>query len=577
MSDVTQQIKEKLDIVEFIKSYIQLLPAGKNSKACCPFHKEKTPSFMVSPDRQSWYCFGGCNEGGDIIAFLMKYENLEFYEALQILAEKAGVDLKKGPGHASEQRQYQVLYEINTAAKNFFKKNLKADVLKYCNDRGLQQETIEEFELGFAVSASDQLLRHLLGLGFSAQEVERAGLSFRTERGTYWDRFRGRLIFPIHNSLGKIVGFTGRILPNAARPELVEGQAKYVNSPETPIFNKSKILYGLHKAKESIRDLKLAILVEGQMDFLMSYQSGIKNVVATSGTALTNDHLKLLSRLTDRLILSFDSDEAGQKAAERSIDMALANDLAVRILILPEKDPAEVARQGPDAFKKLLTQSKTARDFYFDRYLKSGQDARQQKLNIRLVLAKVGNLSSNVDRAVWIKELSSKTGIDERTLLLEIDQLPRTVSREIKPKIGSPPKAEVGRKQLIAYRIMDLQNLASDDLKVLAKQALAECVPDIVNLADSSSALRASLDNSNLVGDDTDIELRELVRQLRIEFYKEKISLVKSTIAQVERGQSQAVLSATLIEFDNLIRQLHNFMDEKEGGGESKKNQEKGV
>ncbi len=570
MSDITQQIKEKLDIAEFIKGYVQLLPAGKNFKACCPFHKEKTASFMVSPDRQSWHCFGGCNEGGDVFSFLMKYENLEFYEALQILAEKAGIDLKKSSGGASEQRQYQILYEINLAAKNFFKNNLNTEVLKYCADRGLRKETIEEFELGLAPAASDQLMRHLLGLGFSSPDIERAGLSFRTERGTYWDRFRGRLMFPLYNGFGKVVGFTGRILELGPETNLRTSQVlnvgKYINSPETPIFNKSKLLYGLHKSKEAIRDSSLAILVEGQMDFLMSYQSGVKNVVATSGTALTNEHLKILRRLTDRLILSFDNDEAGQKAAERSIDLALAGDFSIRVLVLPEKDPAEIARQNPEALKQLLTQSKTARDFYFDRYLKNDHDAYHNKQGIRLVLAKIKNLSSAVDQAVWLKEAAAKTSIDEHNLLLEMERLPSVTARETKSIANALPPGDIGRKQLIAYRIMDLQNSVNTNLKILAQQALNQYAADLIKAGSSTESLKASLNNSQLMGNDIETELRELMSQLKIEFYKEKITLLKNMIARVEKEKNQTTLSAALIEFDNISRQLHNFMHEKEGG-----------
>ena len=560
MSDVTQQIKEKLDIAEFIKNYVQLLPAGKNFKACCPFHKEKTPSFMVSSERQSWHCFGGCNDGGDIFSFLMKYENLEFYEALQILAEKAGVDLKRTAGSHSEHKQYNTLYEINNAAKNFFQKNLisfaddaaKAAV-NYCLDRGLKKETMLEFELGLAPNVSDQLLRYLLNLGFSAPEIEKAGLVFRTERGTYWDRFRGRLMFPIYNSFSKIVGFTGRILPNAARPELVEGQAKYINSPETPIFNKSKILYGLHKAKEAIRDQQFTILVEGQMDFLMTYQSGIKNVVATSGTALTTDHLKLLRRLTDQLTLSFDSDEAGLNAAERSVDLALASDFSVKILVLPGKDPADIAKNNPDQLRQLLSTTKTAREFYFDRYLKNLSDPYQLKKGVRFLLAKTKNLYSQLDQADWIKNLSNRTGLDEKSLLIEMEKLTAHKSLLVSQNKTAPASTEMGaaRKQLIAQRILDLGG---------PKEILETYAPEIFKDKSNFLALQASLENSQLSADATEKEIEELIRQLKIEFYKEKVTVLKNFIAQAERGGRKEALADILKEFDSYSRELHNII-----------------
>ncbi|MBI5079064.1 DNA primase, partial [Candidatus Wolfebacteria bacterium] len=372
-NSTVEEIKNRLDIVEFIRSYVPLLPAGKNFKAPCPFHKEKTPSFMVSPERQTWHCFGACSEGGDIFKFLMKHENLEFYEVLKILAEKAGVELKRiSP---ADQKQFGVLYEINESAKDFFKSELEKSpaVLKYLSGRGLKKETIGEFELGFASNSFDFLTIKLVNAGYDIKDIERAGLNFKSERGSYIDRFRNRVIFPLYNHFGKVVGFSGRIFEtdaagdNSGQPAL----AKYVNSPETPIFSKSKILYGFHKSKNNIREEKTAVLVEGQMDFLSVYQDGMKNVVAVSGTALTVDHLKTLKRYADRLILCFDGDEAGFKAAERAVDLAAQNDLSAKILTMKEfKDPAEAVLKSPGKMKKLAEEAKQAMEFYFERYLK---------------------------------------------------------------------------------------------------------------------------------------------------------------------------------------------------------------
>ena len=269
-------IKEKLDVVEFLKGYIQLNPAGKNFKALCPFHREKTPSFMVSPERQGWHCFG-CNIGGDIFGFVMRYENVEFGEALKILAEKAGVELKRVS--PAEYKHLGLLYDINEKAKEFYKRELETSQIarEYISKRGLTKETVDEFEIGFAPTGSEALILNLLKSGFHADDILRAGLSFRTERGLSFDRFRGRVMFPIHNHFGKTVGFTGRILP-----QFDDGKSgKYVNSPETPIFAKSKLLYGFWKSKNFIRDAKNAFLVEGQMDFLLSWQAGAKNAVAS--------------------------------------------------------------------------------------------------------------------------------------------------------------------------------------------------------------------------------------------------------------------------------------------------------
>src|SRR5581483_9077161 len=326
-SSTTDLIKSKLDIVEFIRGYVTLTPAGKNFKGLCPFHKEKTPSFMVSPDRQSWHCFG-CGLGGSAFDFVMKYENVEFGEALRMLAEKAGVELKRE--NPAEYRYSGLLYDLNDAAKNFFRRALAAAPIAktYLAKRGLSPQTIDEFEIGWAPNEPEGLSMFFLNSGTSPQDLLQSGLSIKTERGLMLDRFRGRIMFPIHNHVGKVVGFTGRILPEFDKPSPPTASnpdgfvpAKYVNSPETPIFQKSKLLYGFWKTKEAVRELKSAVLVEGQMDFLMSYQSGAKNVIASSGTALTADHLRSVHRLAEELILSFDNDVAGSDAAERAIDL----------------------------------------------------------------------------------------------------------------------------------------------------------------------------------------------------------------------------------------------------------------
>ncbi len=363
-------------------------------------------------------------------------------------------------------------------------------------------------------------------------------------------------MFPLYNSFGKVIGFTGRVMPDAARPEIVEGLAKYINSPETPIFNKSKILYGLHKSKNNIRESNSALLVEGQMDFLMTYQSGIKNVVATSGTALTNEHLVTIRRLTDQIILSFDNDEAGQNAIERTIDLALAHDFLVKILSLPEKDPADIAQHNPDLLKQLIASAKSSREFYFNRYLNNKNDDYQMKKGIRHVLAKIKVLPSQVDQSNWIRELSAHIGMNERSLVLEMEQLP-VISTKInneKNSSGKLTESEVwSRKQLIAQRILDLGG--AQELSLFAVELLKNPTPPLL-------ALKVSLDNSELSSKEIEKEKQELIKQLKLEFYKEKFLLLKSAIAKAEREGDSVVLNNVLREFDNVSRQLHNVINE---------------
>lgn len=426
MSDPTiEAIKQKIDVKDFVGSYVALRPAGRNLKGLCPFHKEKSPSFMVNPERQIWHCFG-CAKGGDIFAFLMQFENIEFIEALKVLADRAGIELKRVG--TSDQKKYESLYEINRIAKDYYRAALDEPATgktarDYLLGRGLTEQTITDFELGVAPEGGDLLLRHLTKLGFTVADIERAGLAFKTERGTYYDRFRNRIMFPLHNHFGKVIGFTGRVMPGNENPEV----GKYVNSPQTPIFQKSKLLYGFWKTKTAIRDTQNAVLVEGQMDFLMAYQDGVKNLVATSGTALTDEHLKLIRRLAENLTLSFDNDSAGKAAAERTIDLAQANDLNTKVIVFDDpalKDPADIARSKPGHFAELVKKAIPAMEYYFLYYgIDKAGDVHFRKKAIRQALSKIKQVSSPVERHQWVSLLSQRTSISEAALNAEMDSI----------------------------------------------------------------------------------------------------------------------------------------------------------
>lgn len=566
MSDTVQQIKERLDVAGFIRTYVQLSPAGKNLKGLCPFHKEKTPSFIVSPDRQIWHCFG-CSAGGDLIGFVMRYENVEFFEALKILAEKAGIDI--GRVGTQDQRHINLLYEINRAAKEFFRQQLilssSKGVIDYLKSRGLKPETIEEFEIGFAPDQPDALSRYLMGAGYNVSAIEKAGLIIKTERGTYRDRFRNRIMFPLANQFGKIVGFTGRIMPGYES----ENIGKYVNSPETPIFNKSKILYGLDKSKNFIRENRTAVLVEGQMDFLMSWQDGIKNLAATSGTALTLEHLKSLKRIADHLILSFDQDEAGQMATERTIDLAGSADLSAKVLLVPPdlkiKDPADIALAHPGILKTLAEKAQPAMEYYFERY-KIGRElpVAELKKNARIVLAKIKSLYSAVERAHWLKQLAGLTGIGETHLSEEMENLPPNKLGETRledvrggetgNETQSPP---LSRQDLIGQRIVSLVLNQKDFyqellpkvnfLPVSYQKILSfyfdnrslSLPPELQALADLVS-LRSGLEFQTDAAKSKK-EFTELIRQVQLEHYKERQKELHALIAKTEKLGGDAI------------------------------------
>jgi DNA primase len=572
--DPVQEIKDKLDIVDVIREYIPLTPAGKNLKALCPFHKEKTPSFIVSPDRQTWHCFGSCNEGGDAFSFVMKYEHVEFYEALQMLAQKAGVELKRiSP---SSQKEFGVLYDVNAAAKEFFVQQREDEpkAAEYLEERGLKKETLDDFEIGYAPPNNDALTLHLVNAGYDIADVERAGLVFKTERKTYMDRFRGRVMFPVYNTFGKVVGFSGRVLP-----EYDDGKSgKYVNSPETPIFNKSRILYGLHETKQFIRDSQVAMLVEGQMDFLMLYQDGVHNVAATSGTALTQHHLEILRKIAERLILAFDSDDAGMIAIERAIDMAHAVDLNVNVFLLEnDKDAAEYIQKNPGKIKRLIeSNSMPALDFYFKRYLENIPEY-EVKNKVRHILEKVILIYSPLEQNRWLKKIAEKINILESSLIEELNLIRKKILK--KAEVQTQPQA-VGEEVAIKTRLdtiamellilgaMDKSSLASvDDYKAFLPLRFSQTLEylqgksvgedeakTIGNLAESKSSLR----HGEVDMEKIPLEVNVLLKELKKEYYKEKKETLLSEIKSLEKNGRQEEAAELLKEFDEIARLVDN-------------------
>ncbi len=580
MLSPVEEIKDKVDIVSFIKGYLELKPAGKNFKALCPFHSEKTPSFIVSPERQSWHCFG-CNRGGDIFGFLMAYENIEFYEALKILAERAGVELRQiSP---ADQRQFGVLYDINAAACNFFRENLESSkrASQYLAERKLKPETIAEFEVGFAPNEFDNLTVYLVNKGYSVEDMTRSGLIVKTERGKYIDRFRGRIMFPIHNHFGKVAGFSGRSLPELESPEF----GKYVNGPETPIFNKSRLLYGYWKSKGAIRDAKAALMVEGQMDFLMVWQDGIKNVVASSGTALTADHLRVLRKVSDRLFIGFDNDEAGNMAAERAIDLANTADFNVSIVSWNGfKDAGEAVAAEPGFAAKAVGAAKPAMEYYLNRYLENAGPTNR-KARIQAILYKVRNIASRIEQSYWLRELSHRTSIREEQLIEEMARLPdeygegssnRTV---VDNKIGTDNLlSPASRKAMLAERILSLiyiKKELEDRLQPYKEFMPADYwivyesgwngdgkSPEAGRIATVVS-LRSSFELEVLGEERISLELDKLLRELKLEHLKESLERTSGEIADAEAAGDVAEVTIKLKLFDEISRKVQDIKNGK--------------
>src|SRR3990172_13300906 len=422
MLSPVEQIKDRLSIIDVISSYLKLEKAGQNFKARCPFHNEKTPSFFVSPSRNSYHCFG-CNRGGDIFTFTEEIEGVSFSDALKTLAERAGVTLTATGNKEREENKKS--YDLLEAATKFFETNLlRSETVKnYIKARGLKEETVRNFRLGFAPDGWSNLLDYLKAKGFPEKLIEENGLIIKGQKGFY-DRFRGRIMFPLSDSQGRVVGFSGRIfevleasLPNSSGSEasLKHQEAKYVNSPETPLYNKSKILYGYDKAKREMLKENFCVIVEGQMDLLMAHQAGTVNTVAVSGTALTEKHIRLIKRFTDKILMSFDADDAGLKAGERGVGLALASDMDVRMVGMPQGlDPADVILKDPVIWQKALKEAKHIVDFLLDYFEEKKTDDRTFSLEVgKHVLPYVADITNKIDQAHFIKKIASRLTIPE--------------------------------------------------------------------------------------------------------------------------------------------------------------------
>ncbi len=422
MTDQLEEIKRKIDIVELINSYIPLKKVGRNFKALCPFHSETASSFIVSPERQIWHCFGACSEGGDIFKFLMKIENLDFGEAVKELAKRAGVQLTQFKSSEGE-KEKQVLYEINHLTTEYYHFLLLnhptgKKALDYILGRGISKSSIEFFKIGFAPEGWRNLHHFLAGKKhYSVQSLENAGLIIKTTGGNYYDRFRSRLMFPLKDHRGNVCGFAGRVLD----PQVKE--AKYVNTPETLVYHKSDLLYGLSETKEEIKKKDEAVLVEGELDAISSYQAGVKNVVAIKGSALTTRQIQLLSRFTKNLALALDQDIAGDQAARRGIEVADEQGMMIKVVRMKSgKDPDEIAQKKPEVWWQLVKEAIQVYDYLiesaFGRFNVETINGKR-KIGEELVpaLAKINN---EIVRGHYVKLLAEKLDIEEEAIDHEI-------------------------------------------------------------------------------------------------------------------------------------------------------------
>lgn len=431
MSDTVQQIKDRLSIVDVVSGYVKLERSGSSMRARCPFHSERTPSFHVSPDRGTYHCFG-CGVGGDAFSFVEAIEGLDFKGALKVLAEKANVPLVYSRGEKESIDDRDRLFALLETATLFYQQQLTDEAKKYLHDRGMQDATIAAFRLGWAGKDWSLLSDYLKKKGFNEKEILDAGLAKKNERGQLSDKFRNRILFPIGDSAGRIIGFSGRIFGEDASPEA----PKYLNSPETPLFHKSRILYGFDKAKMSMRKLACAVLVEGQMDLLASHQAGWDNTVAVSGTAFTAEHAALIKRMTENLVLALDPDEAGIKAAGRAARAALSTGLNVKVVQLPDGlDPADMIKErGPEAWKESIKNAKDIITFLLDVLEAHAKAPDRFRRNVEaVVLPFLSDIQSPIAREQYAREIANRLGVSQPAVL---DALAKV------PTVPQPPEAE---------------------------------------------------------------------------------------------------------------------------------------
>lgn len=575
MNSPIDEIKNRLDILEVIRDYVKLERSGANYRALCPFHSEKTPSFFISPARQIWHCFGGCGEGGDIFKFIMKVEGVEFGDALRILAKKAGIELKKQDPKLRTERER--LYEISEIANRFFQKQLEGSVgervVGYLNKRGMTQESIEKWRIGYAPDSWDELISFLQKKGYGFEEAEKAGLAIRKE-GTskYYDRFRRRIIFPIFDLNSYAIGFGGRIFESSDE----EKEAKYLNTPSTILYDKSKVLYGLNNARMEIRKRDACILVEGYTDVIMSHQAGLENVASTSGTALTSYQLEALKRYSNNLITAFDMDMAGDSATKRGIDLAQAKGFDIKVANMPEGlDPADIVLENPDLWKEAIGNPISINQFYFQNaFSRFDSKIPENKKEIaKILLPIIAKIPNDIEKDHWIQELSRKLSIDKGAILKELSKnvTERVDRREI---INGKTNDRKSRKDLLEERFLivglkspdDFKNISKEDRSLLSKESqeimdlfikpLEEEIPPAIKEKIDYFSMKAEIDDSVI---DPKEELSNCLREIRMLALKKKLNDISKGIKEAEGNGNHTRAEELGVEFSSLCQQLQGF------------------
>ena len=470
---VIDEVKQRIDITEVVSQHVKLTKSGRTFRGLCPFHSEKHPSFFVYPERQSWHCFGACNTGGDAFSFIMKKEGIGFGEALRLLAQRAGVALPSRLEPGAKRDEQERLYQINETASLYFHNLLLnspagEEARSYVASRGLSPETITSFQLGFSPNSWEALKQHLLEMGYTESELLTAGLVIETEAGGTHDRFRGRLMFPISDIRGGITGFGARALDDSL--------PKYLNSPQTPAFDKSSSLYGINLAKVAIRQQNMVVIVEGYMDVITAHQSGFNNVVASMGTAVTEKQISVVKRLTKNMALALDADAAGEEAMLRAVGYENTLDAEVKVIILPSgRDPDDVIKEDSKMWQKLLEEALPIVDYTFNMVTAKLDltTAKDKSLAVDKLLPIIAEIKDTVRQAHYLQKLARLVNVTERRLEAYLSRIkPRGGAEELKPEATTKAQHPLSSKPREEYCLALL--LQHPELKALSQHPLPE-------------------------------------------------------------------------------------------------------
>ncbi len=586
------EIKNRLDIVQVIQGYIKLQKVGANYRSVCPFHSEKGPSFFVSPARQIWHCFG-CQKGGDIFGFVKEIEGVEFGDALRILAQKAGVELKPMTREfASLKTERQRLLEINEWATKFFEKQLEGEgtgkeAKDYLLGRKITADSIKKWRLGYSPDAWQGLLDFLVEKGYKMEEVEKTGLAIRGEKGSLYDRFRGRIMFPVFDINSQVAGFGGRVFKDRDKKEV----AKYMNTPNTVLYDKSRILYGLDKAKVAIRKQNRIVLVEGYVDAILCHQEGFENTVAVSGTALTPYHLKIIKRYSDNIYTAFDMDVGGDSATKRGTDLAQMAGFNIKVVTMDEgKDPADILCQNPKDWEREIKEAKSISDFYFEttfsRFSTQGGSASGgDKLTAdgkreisKVLLPVIKRIPSQIERAHWIQELAKGLSVKEEDVREELKKtkLAETAYGLEKEEIVNLPQKT--RKELIEERLMVLiLNSPQDCLRLISEEDFTLFSPQISQLVsalkknqkiDISGFSQELVDLFDCLSLKAEVESGISKEDLREDFgnclkniksleLKNKLDKISQSLREAERNEDAEKINSLKNKFNELAKKLN--------------------